>query len=71
MGKRGYQPEQIIYKLREVEVLLSTGNSVQAADLRTSWLKTTVRTRGGETEEWLYLDQEKVDNVMSKKKGPP
>jgi len=31
MGKQGYQPEQIISKLREVEVLLSTGQSVQTA----------------------------------------
>ena len=31
MGRRGIQPEQIISKLREVEVLLSTGQTVQAA----------------------------------------
>ena len=31
MGKRGYQPEQIIAKLREVEILLSNGKSVQTA----------------------------------------
>jgi putative transposase len=31
MARRGYQPEQIISKLREVEILLSTGHSVQAA----------------------------------------
>ena len=31
MGKRAYQPEQIIAKLREVEVLLSTGHTVQTA----------------------------------------
>jgi putative transposase len=31
MAKRGYQPEQIISKLREVEILLSTGHTVQAA----------------------------------------
>ncbi|MDR3631280.1 MAG: transposase, partial [Desulfocapsaceae bacterium] len=31
MGKRGYQPEQIISKLREAEILLSIGHSVQAA----------------------------------------
>jgi transposase-like protein len=31
MGKQGYQPEQIIAKLREMEVLLSTGQAVQAA----------------------------------------
>ena len=31
MGRRGMQPEQIISKLREVEVLLSTGQTVQCA----------------------------------------
>jgi putative transposase len=31
MAKRGYQPEQIISKLREVEILLSTGHTVQTA----------------------------------------
>lgn len=31
MGRRSIQPEQIISKLREVEVLLSTGQTVQAA----------------------------------------
>ena len=31
MGKQGYQPEQIIAKLREVEILLSNGQSVQTA----------------------------------------
>ena len=31
MGKQGYQPEQIIGKLREVEILLSNGQSVQTA----------------------------------------
>jgi len=31
MGKRGYQPEQIIAKLREVEILLVNGQSVQTA----------------------------------------
>ena len=31
MGKQGYQPEQIIAKLREMEVLLSTGQPVQTA----------------------------------------
>jgi len=31
MGKQGYKPEQIIAKLREVEVLLSNGQSVQTA----------------------------------------
>ncbi len=31
MGKQGYQPEQIIAKLREMEVLLSTGQAVQTA----------------------------------------
>ena len=31
MGKQGYQPEQIISKLREMEVLLSTGQAVQTA----------------------------------------
>jgi transposase-like protein len=31
MGKQGYQPEQIIAKLREMEILLSTGQSVQTA----------------------------------------
>ena len=31
MGKRGYQPEQIIAKLREAEILLINGQSVQAA----------------------------------------
>jgi transposase-like protein len=31
MGRRGMQPEQIISKLREVEVLLSTCQTVQAA----------------------------------------
>ena len=31
MGKRAYQLEQIIAKLREVEVSLSTGHTVQAA----------------------------------------
>jgi transposase-like protein len=31
MGKQGYQPEQIISKLREVEILLSNGQAVQTA----------------------------------------
>ncbi len=31
MAKQGYQPEQIISKLREVEILLSTGHTVQTA----------------------------------------
>ena len=31
MAKRGYQSEQIISKLREVEILLSTGRTVQTA----------------------------------------
>jgi transposase-like protein len=31
MGKRGYQPEQIIAKLREVEILLINGQSLQTA----------------------------------------
>jgi len=31
MGKRGYQPEQIIAKLREVEMLLINGQSLQTA----------------------------------------
>ena len=31
MGKRGYQPEQIIGKLREVEILLINGQSLQTA----------------------------------------
>ena len=31
MARRGYQPEQIISKLREVEILLSTGHTWQAA----------------------------------------
>ena len=31
MARRGYQPEQIISKLREVEILLSTGLTWQAA----------------------------------------
>src|SRR5512137_308393 len=31
MGRRGMQPEQIISKLREMEVLLSTGKTVQGA----------------------------------------
>lgn len=31
MGRRGIQPEQIISKLQEVEVLLSTGQTVQCA----------------------------------------
>jgi len=31
MGKRGYQTEQIIAKLREVEILLINGQSVQTA----------------------------------------
>lgn len=31
MGRRGLQPEQIISKLREVEVFLSTGHTVQVA----------------------------------------
>jgi putative transposase len=31
MGRQGYQPEQIIAKLREAEILLSTGHSVLSA----------------------------------------
>jgi len=31
MGKQGYQPEQIIGKLGEFEILLSNGQSVQTA----------------------------------------
>ena len=31
MGKQGYQPEQIIAKLREVEILLINGQSLQTA----------------------------------------
>jgi len=31
MGKQGYKPEQIIAKLREVEILLSNGQSVQTS----------------------------------------
>jgi transposase-like protein len=31
MAKRGYQPEQIISKLREVEILLGTGHTIQTA----------------------------------------
>lgn len=31
MGREGYQPEQIIAKLREAEILLSTGHSVRSA----------------------------------------
>lgn len=31
MGRQGYQLEQIIGKLREVEILLSNGQSVQTA----------------------------------------
>jgi putative transposase len=31
MGKQGHKPEQIIAKLREVEILLSNGQSVQTA----------------------------------------
>jgi len=31
MGRQGYQPEQIIAKLREAEILLSTGHSIQSA----------------------------------------
>ena len=34
MARRGYQPEQIISKLREVEILLSTGHSVQSGIAR-------------------------------------
>jgi putative transposase len=30
MGRQGYKPEQIIAKLREAEILLSTGQTVQA-----------------------------------------
>lgn len=29
MGKQGFQPEQIIVKLRDVEILLGNGQSVQ------------------------------------------
>ena len=31
MGRQGYKPEQIISKLREAEILLSTGQTIQAA----------------------------------------
>lgn len=43
MGRQGYQPEQIIGKLREVEILLSNGQSAQ----------TTVR-QIGVTEQTSY-----------------
>jgi putative transposase len=31
MGRQGYKPEQIISKLREAEILLSNGQTIQAA----------------------------------------
>jgi transposase-like protein len=31
MARQGYTPEQIISKLREAEILLSTGQTIQAA----------------------------------------
>lgn len=31
MGRQGFKPEQIIGKLREVEILLSNGQSLQAS----------------------------------------
>jgi putative transposase len=34
MGRRSYRPEQIIYKLREAEVLLSQGSTVGEASKR-------------------------------------
>ena len=72
MGRRGIQPEQIISKLREVEVLLSTGQTVQAAS-RQIWVTEQTYNRWRNEYGGMKIDQAKrlkeieKENAMLKK----
>ena len=72
MGNIIYKPEQIIPKLREIEVLVSQGQMVQEA-VRSVGISTTTYRRWREKFGGMEIDQAKqlkvleVENVRLKK----